>query len=80
MFDNQSFTGRSSWQISGTMTTFARNILSVLEDGIIVADLQADGHNNGSFINSPTTSSLSGSPNETRTSTISSNCNSIRFV
>lgn len=56
MFDNQSFTARASWQnFSGTMTIFARHILSVLENRIAVLELPR----------SPS-SSVSCSPNELR--------------
>ena len=58
MFDNQSFLSRSSWQnFSGTMTIFARHILSVLEDGLSVLELPGSA-----------ASSISCSPSEFRAS------------
>lgn len=56
MFDNQGFTARASCQnFSGTMTIFARHILSVLEDRIAVLELPRSA-----------SSSISCSPNEPR--------------
>lgn len=72
MFSSQSFTGRSSWQnFSGTMTIFARHVLSVLEDGISNTDLN-DNSSQLAYSNSSNTS-LSCSPNDQRCKSSRSN-------
>ncbi len=73
MFDNQSFSARSSWQnFSGTMTIFARHILAVLEDGLST--------NADTLPNSPAHSPLSCSPIQHRTSTVSTSSSATRMI